>query len=70
MFWGENCSNVPSFGSTPCLFQAAHYWEGVNPTIDGMLGGFAKISHTDIDGSNKLVKASVVVLDYYSLTTD
>jgi hypothetical protein len=28
----------------------------VKPTVDGMLGGFAKISHTDIDGSNKFLK--------------
>jgi len=36
--------------------KAANYWEGVNPTIDGMLGGFAKISHIDIEGSSKLLK--------------
>jgi len=36
--------------------KAADYWQGVTPTIDGMLGGFAKISHTDIDGSNKFLK--------------
>ena len=38
-------------------FQAADYWASVPTTIDGMLGGFAKISHTDIDGSNKLLKS-------------
>jgi len=36
--------------------KAASYWEGVNPTIDGMLGGYAKISHVDIEGSSKLLK--------------
>jgi len=36
--------------------KAANYWEGVNPTLDGMLGGFAKISHIDIEGSSKLLK--------------
>jgi len=36
--------------------KAADYWENVTPTINGMLGGFAKISHTDIDGSNKFLK--------------
>jgi protein N-terminal methyltransferase len=36
--------------------KAASYWEGVNPTIDGMLGGYAKISHIDIEGSSKLLK--------------
>jgi len=37
--------------------NAADYWASVPTTIDGMLGGFAKISHTDIDGSNKLLKS-------------
>jgi len=36
--------------------KAADYWQSVTPTIDGMLGGFAKISHIDIDGSNKFLK--------------
>jgi len=36
--------------------KAADYWQNVTPTIDGMLGGFAKISHIDIDGSNKFLK--------------
>ena len=39
------------------MTQAADYWASVPTTIDGMLGGFAKISHTDIDGSNKLLKS-------------
>ena len=39
------------------ITQAADYWASVPTTIDGMLGGFAKISHTDIDGSNKLLKS-------------
>ena len=39
------------------MIQAADYWASVPTTIDGMLGGFAKISHTDIDGSNKLLKS-------------
>ena len=28
----------------------------MTPTVDGMLGGFAKISPTDIEGSSKLLK--------------
>ncbi|CAL1547745.1 unnamed protein product [Lymnaea stagnalis] len=31
--------------------DAKDYWANVTPTIDGMLGGFAKISPTDINGS-------------------
>lgn len=36
--------------------KAAQYWEKCDPTIDGMLGGFGKISHLDIDGSGKFLK--------------
>lgn len=42
--------------NTEYYSKAADYWQNVTPTIDGMLGGFAKISHTDIDGSNKFLK--------------
>lgn len=36
--------------------NAATYWETIDPTVDGMLGGFGKISHLDIEGSNKFLK--------------
>ena len=36
--------------------DAAKYWEGVDSTVNGMLGGFGKISDVDIDASNKLLK--------------
>ncbi|KOC66752.1 Alpha N-terminal protein methyltransferase 1 [Habropoda laboriosa] len=36
---------------------AAKYWEHIPPTIDGMLGGFGYISHIDIKGSTKFLKA-------------
>ena len=36
--------------------NAAVYWEGVDSTINGMLGGFGKITDIDIDSSNKLLK--------------
>ena len=36
--------------------NAANYWEKIDPTVEGMLGGFAKISPLDIDGSNKFLK--------------
>ena len=37
--------------------DAAKYWEGVDGTINGMLGGFGKVTEVDIDGSNKFLKA-------------
>lgn len=36
--------------------DAAKYWENIDPTIDGMLGGYGKISNLDLDGSNKFLK--------------
>ena len=36
--------------------NAAVYWKGVDSTINGMLGGFGKITDIDIDSSNKLLK--------------
>ena len=42
--------------------HAADYWANVDPTVDGMLGGFGKVSQIDIEGSNKLIKALFKVL--------
>ncbi|XP_076436311.1 N-terminal Xaa-Pro-Lys N-methyltransferase 1-like [Babylonia areolata] len=36
--------------------DAKDYWDSVNPTIDGMLGGYAKISPTDINGSRAFMR--------------
>ncbi|KAL8617695.1 hypothetical protein ACOMHN_039643 [Nucella lapillus] len=36
--------------------DAKDYWDSVNPTIDGMLGGYAKISPTDINGSRSFMR--------------
>lgn len=32
------------------------YWEGIPPTVDGMLGGFGFISSVDIQGSEQFLK--------------
>ena len=36
--------------------QAAEYWRNVEPSVDGMLGGFEKISDVDCKGSLKFLK--------------
>ncbi|XP_064649211.1 N-terminal Xaa-Pro-Lys N-methyltransferase 1-B-like [Lineus longissimus] len=36
--------------------DAKKYWGGVPATVDGMLGGFAHISNTDINGSTKFLR--------------
>lgn len=41
--------------------DAKKYWEGITPTVDGMLGGFAKISPTDINGSHAFLRAFLMV---------
>lgn len=54
--------------------DAQNYWSGIEPTIDGMLGGFACVSKDDINGSDlflrKLFEVSksmrtFIVLNYY-----
>ena len=34
----------------------------MNPTIDGMLGGFAKISHIDIDGKLLIIYLRIGII--------
>ena len=36
--------------------DGANYWSSVDPSVDGMLGGFGNISNIDIEGSAKFLK--------------
>lgn len=36
--------------------DAKVYWDTISPTVDGMLGGFEKISPTDINGSKQFLR--------------
>lgn len=36
--------------------ESLSYWEGIPPTVDGMLGGFGFISSVDIQGSEQFLK--------------
>ena len=36
--------------------DAAQYWSSIPATVDGVLGGFGFISHTDIQGSIAFLK--------------
>ena len=36
--------------------DAKVYWDNISPTVDGMLGGFEKISPTDINGSKQFLR--------------
>lgn len=40
----------------PFYEDAAHYWEKIPATVDGMLGGFGYISQTDIKGSHTFLQ--------------
>ena len=41
--------------------DAKVYWETISPTVDGMLGGFEKISPTDINGSKAFLRTFLKV---------
>jgi len=42
--------------------DAKKHWETIAPTVDGMLGGFAKISPTDINGSREFMRPFITVV--------
>ena len=41
--------------------DAKVYWDTISPTVDGMLGGFEKISPTDINGSKAFLRSFLKV---------
>ena len=41
--------------------DAAKYWETVDPSVDGMLGGYGHISSVDVAGSIKFLKPFLTV---------
>ncbi|XP_063424484.1 N-terminal Xaa-Pro-Lys N-methyltransferase 1-A-like [Mytilus trossulus] len=41
--------------------DAKKHWESIPPTVDGMLGGFAKISPTDINGSREFIRPFITM---------
>ncbi|KAA0192255.1 hypothetical protein HAZT_HAZT008941 [Hyalella azteca] len=46
----------PDFNDKIDYSLATSYWKTIPATVNGMLGGFARISTTDINGSNTLLK--------------
>ncbi|XP_066152254.1 N-terminal Xaa-Pro-Lys N-methyltransferase 1 [Euwallacea fornicatus] len=52
----DTISSTQSSKTKEFYEEAAKYWSQVPPTINGMLGGFGKISATDIHGSKSLLK--------------
>ncbi|KAI8779352.1 N-terminal Xaa-Pro-Lys N-methyltransferase 1-A [Biomphalaria glabrata] len=49
-------STEDSNSKDPFYADAKDYWAKIDPTVDGMLGGFAKISPTDINGSKAFLR--------------
>ena len=43
--------------------EAKSYWEGIPPTVNGMLGGYGNISSTDVKGSINFIKPMLMVGD-------
>ncbi|XP_063983861.1 N-terminal Xaa-Pro-Lys N-methyltransferase 1 [Diachasmimorpha longicaudata] len=54
---GENGEDDGDWNSQILYSDAAKYWENVPATVDGMLGGYGFISHTDIGGSQAFLKS-------------
>lgn len=50
----EEQACAPSSG--PDAEKSKEYWDHVEPTVNGMLGGFSKIHHSDMDGSKKFLQ--------------
>ena len=42
--------------------DGANYWSSVDPSVNGMLGGFGNISNIDIEGSAKFLKGLFKVI--------
>ena len=42
--------------SDPDAEKSKEYWSQVEPTVNGMLGGFSRIQGIDIDGSKKFLE--------------
>ncbi len=47
---------------SPFYVDGAQYWEKVDPTIDGMLGGYAQISDVDLQGSQRFLNSIYQVI--------
>ena len=41
--------------------DALVYWSSIDASVNGMLGGFAQISSTDIAGSSKFLRKFIYV---------
>ena len=50
---------------TPFYADGAKYWEQVEPTVNGMLGGYAEISDIDLQGSQRFLNSLYQVNDGY-----
>lgn len=51
----NNASNTEDENNENFYGKAADYWAKIPATLDGMLGGFPEISHTDLMGSRSFL---------------
>ncbi|XP_063233910.1 N-terminal Xaa-Pro-Lys N-methyltransferase 1-B isoform X1 [Bacillus rossius redtenbacheri] len=56
MFGMDNSVETSECQEETFYKHAAKYWSNIPATVDGMLGGFGFISHTDIQGSSKFLQ--------------
>lgn len=52
----ENENTLLNTRSETFYTDAQQYWKSIEPTVDGMLGGFSNINFTDIRGSQDFIK--------------
>ncbi|KAL1921797.1 uncharacterized protein VTP21DRAFT_10439 [Calcarisporiella thermophila] len=53
-------SHVKSMSSEDWYGHAQSYWNSIDPDVDGMLGGFGRISHIDTQGSLRFLRELTV----------
>jgi len=53
---GDHSSLILDIPDLPCYAGGAQYWEKVEPTVDGMLGGLGNLDRIDIQASERFLK--------------
>ncbi|KAL5012632.1 hypothetical protein ScPMuIL_011183 [Solemya velum] len=58
----SECQKITNDHENDRFYEAAKkYWDAVTPNVNGMLGGFAQISPTDIDGSKAFLRPFLTI---------
>ncbi|KAL6502162.1 hypothetical protein OROHE_024755 [Orobanche hederae] len=55
--WREEVGDGDPFKKSQWYSQGVGYWEGVEATVDGVLGGYGHVNKPDIDGSEAFLNS-------------